>query len=65
MIEKTDLLCGVTAYSNGQLWAGGTSLQEAARIADSPAAAARYLKRKTRLTAGRTVGRVRSCPPSV
>ena len=45
VVEKTALLGGVTAYSNGQLWAGGTRLQAAAGIDDSPAAVVGYLKR--------------------
>jgi 3-oxosteroid 1-dehydrogenase len=45
VIEKTELLGGVTAYSNGQLWAGGTSLQATAGIEDSPSAVLGYLKR--------------------
>ena len=45
VVGKTALLGGVTAYSNGQLWAGGTSLQAAAGIEDSPSAVLGYLKR--------------------
>lgn len=45
MIEKTSLLGGVTAYSNGQLWAAATHLEAQAGIADSTGAGYRYLMR--------------------
>ena len=51
LLEKTPLLGGVTAYSNGQLWAAANPLELAAGIEDTEAAGLAYL---TRLGAGFT-----------
>jgi 3-oxosteroid 1-dehydrogenase len=45
LIEKTGLIGGVTAYSQGQLWAAGSHQSAAAGIADTPEAGFRYLRR--------------------
>ncbi len=45
VIEKSSLVGGVTAYSNGQLWAAGNHLATDAGIVDSTAAGYRYLIR--------------------
>lgn len=45
LIEKTDKLGGVTAYSAGQLWAPGSYLEREAGIEDSAEAGAVYLRR--------------------
>ncbi|HEY1133448.1 MAG TPA: FAD-dependent oxidoreductase [Nocardioides sp.] len=49
VVEKSALLGGVTAYSQGQLWLAAPDEARAAGIEDSPAAGAAYL---TRLGAG-------------
>lgn len=43
ILEKTDKVGGVTAYSGGQTWVGANHLQEAAGIDDSPEKARAYL----------------------
>lgn len=45
VIEKTDLIGGVTAYSNGQLWVADSHLQARAGIEDSRESGFRYLQR--------------------
>lgn len=45
LIEKTDSLGGVTAYSAGQLWVPGSYLEDDRDIEDSPEAGAGYLRR--------------------
>ncbi len=45
LIEKTETLGGVTAYSAGQLWVAGSFLERAAGIEDSADAGAAYLRR--------------------
>ncbi|MEE2059197.1 FAD-dependent oxidoreductase [Rhodococcus artemisiae] len=45
LIEKTDSLGGVTAYSAGQLWVAGSFLERDAGIEDSAEAGAGYLRR--------------------
>lgn len=45
LIEKTETLGGVTAYSAGQLWVPGSFLEREAGIEDSPESGASYLRR--------------------
>lgn len=45
LVEKSDLLGGVTAYSQGQLWLAAPDEARAAGIEDDEAAGARYLNR--------------------
>ncbi|WP_159081683.1 FAD-dependent oxidoreductase [Nocardioides sediminis] len=45
VIEKTSLLGGVTAYSQGQMWAAASDQAIGAGVTDSPAAGYRYLRR--------------------
>lgn len=45
IVEKTDRLGGVTAYSQGQLWLAGSDQAVAAGIDDSPEQGLQYLRR--------------------
>jgi 3-oxosteroid 1-dehydrogenase len=44
VLEKADLLGGVTAYSFGELWIPGNHLEEAAGIEDSTQSGQRYVE---------------------
>lgn len=44
VLEKTDLIGGVTAYSFGELWAAGTDLQREAGIEDTLEEGLRYIE---------------------